>query len=66
MDYFFATNKGGKSLRPLVAGAATFNEQKQTLDLHVVNFRYRKSYMKNVLADGKGDKMEFELALGAR
>lgn len=48
VDYFFATNMSGKSSKPLVAGAATFNEEKGALDLHFVQFKYRKSYMKSV------------------
>ena len=66
VDYFFATNKAGKSTSPLIAGAATFNEEKCALDLHFINFKYRKSYIKSVLGSAKVDQVAFELALGAR
>lgn len=64
LEYFLATNRQGKSHRPLVSGAAMFDNEKQTLDLHFVDFKYRKSYMKRVTGDS--DNAQFDTALGAR
>ena len=66
IDYFFATNKSGKTMSPLIAGAATFSVEHRAVDLHFVSFKYRKSYIKSVLGTGKVDQVAFELALGAR
>jgi len=32
-EYFFATNRAGVSFKPLVAGAAMYNQETQFLDL---------------------------------
>ena len=65
LEYFFATNCAGKSLRPLVAGAAMFDEERQMLDLHFVNFKYRKSYIKRLLGNDE-TKNNYESAFSAR
>ena len=62
LEYFFATNRGGKSVKPIVAGAALFNEKTQVLDLHFIAFKYRKSYMQRFSADNA----DFEHAICAR
>ena len=64
MEYFFATNCGGKSNRPLVSGAAMFDKTKQKLDLHFISFKYRRSYMKNLL--GSDGAMKEEDLFGAK
>ena len=64
LEYFLATNKAGRSLTPLVSGAAMFDAGKQSLDIHFVNFKYRKSYIKRVT--GGSDHAQFETALNAR
>ena len=51
LEYFFATNCAGKSLRPLVTGAAMFDKEKKMLDLHFVIFKYRKSYITRLLGN---------------
>ena len=66
LEYYLATNRAGKSYKPLVAGAAFFNEVTCCLDLHFINFKYRKSYIKNIIGEAKNENVEFELALGAR
>jgi len=38
VDYVAATYRGGKSCKPLVAGAAMFSADAKQLDLHFVNF----------------------------
>ena len=50
LDYIVATRDGGKNEAPLVAAAAMFNSMKQLLDIHFVQFRYKKSYKKQVLS----------------
>lgn len=65
LEFLFATNNGGKSVKPVVAGAAMFNAEDKMLDLHFVNFQYRKSFMKSV-TQSSTNKLDFELALGAR
>lgn len=64
LEYFFATNRAGKSHMPIVAGAAMFNEQKNLLDLHFIAFKYRKSYMERV--QGNTENSDFDSALEAR
>ncbi len=61
----FATNNGGKSVKPVVAGAAMFNAEDKMLDLHFVYFQYRKSFI-NSVTQRSSNKLDFELALGAR
>lgn len=63
-EYFFATNRAGISFKPLVAGAAMFNQETQLLDLQFINFKYRKSYIKRIV--GSVDNIKFDLAIGAR
>ena len=63
-EFFFATNRAGVSSKPLVAGAASFNEEQGVLDLQFVNFVYRKSYITRVTQNS--DNLDFELALGSR
>ena len=41
-----------------------FDAKQQKLDLHFVNFKYRKNYIRRVL--GYFEDMQFELALNAR
>ena len=43
-----------------------FNEEQKMLDVHIVGFKYRKSYIKRILNDGTSNEMEFEIALGAK
>jgi hypothetical protein len=50
LDYVVATRDGGKNQVPLVAAAAMFINSKQLLDLHFVQFKYKKSYRKQVLS----------------